>query len=870
MMKKIAPWQKAGRFLLGSTLLVLLCLVVITGLRADADNLFGMSDLGYEKWLQEMEQEVARYDQPEEALEFYASQRLPAGVEALEPALYEAGEDVLEALPLFNIATGQPTQGLAPEAAPWVELGPSNVGGRTRALLIDPSTPTTMYAGAVAGGVWKSTNSGASWSLTDDFMENLAVNSLAFDPANSSIIYAGTGEGVFNADAVRGRGIFKSTNAGASWTHLTNTDTSNFYYVMDIVVSPNNSNHVYAATRTGVWKSTDAGATWAQVVNHSGANSRCLDLAIRTDVSPDTVFASCGTSGIQGAIYQTTDGTTWGSVFTEANMGRTHLAIAPSNQNTIYAIITSTAAGTYSNGLHKVIRSTTGGGLGTWSTRVDNTSATKLNTVLLSNPVFAFLLDCAFGPANQFLNQGWYDTVIAVDPTNANTLWVGGIDMFKSIDGGANWALASMWWDDTNSWYVHADQHAIVFHPNYNGVANQTMYVANDGGIYRTNAAVSGTTSTNPCSPTSTSTFGWTTLNNGYNVTQFYHGDTYPSGTTFFGGTQDNGTNRGTTASTSWTEINGGDGGYVAVDPSNTNVLFLETTNLSIRKSTNGGTTFTDSITGITESSANFQFINPFLMDPNNSQRLWTGGRTLWRTDNQGTSWTQASVTNQTGVGTNSVASWAVQPGNSDVVLAGDELGNVYRTTAGTTATNATAWTDTSNMGGYVSSIAFDPNTTTTAYATVSTFGATHLWRSTDSGATWAAFGGSLPDIPFHSVLVQPGDSTRIYVGTDRGVIVTPDGGTTWFYAQGFPRVVVEWMDIETEGGTEYLYAYTHGRSVFRTGTPVLTAVGLNQVQAESSALNLMANHWVLAAVLGLALLSLTTLWLWRRPTHTL
>lgn len=867
-MKKLYLAMNRWRVFMGLALLLLIYGVIALGLYSDAMNLFGMSDLGQEQFLQELELE--RYDQPGEALEFYASQRLPAGVEALSPSMYDAGVADLDALPLYNVSTGQPApplNGLAPQAgAPWVELGPSNVGGRTRAILIDPNTPSTMYAAAVAGGVWKSTNSGASWSLTDDFMANMAITTLAFDPANSSIIYAGTGEGVFNADAVRGRGIFKSTDAGATWTHMLSTDTSDFYYTMDIAVSPNNSNHLYAATRTGVWRSTDGGTNWTQVVNHSGSNSRCTDLAIRTDVNPDTVFASCGTFTVAGTIYRTTDGATWTSVFAEANMGRAHLAIAPSDQNTVYALIASTAGGNYNNGLHKVIRSTTGGGSGTWTTRVDNTNATKLNTVLLSNPVYAFLLDCGFGGANQFLNQGWYDNVIAVDPTNANTVWVGGIDLMKSTDAGANWALASLWWSNATAGYVHADQHAIVFHPNYNGVANQTMYVGNDGGIYRTNAAVSGTTSTNVCAP-AVSSFGWTTLNSGYNVTQFYHGDTYPNGTTFFGGTQDNGTNRGTTASTSWSSILGGDGGYVAVDPSNTQNLFAETTNLSIEKSTNGGTSFASSTTGISESSANFQFINPFLMDPNNSQRLWTGGYTLWRTDNQGTGWTQASTTNLTGGGNNSIAAWAVQPSNSDLVLAGDELGNVFRNTSATTANNASAWTDTSNMGGYVSSIAFDPNNTTTIYATVSTFGATHLWRSTNSGTSWAAFGGVLPDIPFHSVLVQPGDSNRIYVGTDRGVIVTDDGGTNWYYAQGFPRVPVEWMDIETDGGQEYLYAYTHGRSVLRAATPIPTTIELSQSSTTDSTPT--STMWLLSAALGLALTSLAAVWVWRKkPIH--
>ncbi len=858
-MRKGTQFSKIVKWGVFAATIVGIYLIIGLRLTGDALNPFGMSDLAVAEMQQEMESELDRYDQPDAALEAFASERLPANIEALSPAMYDAAMTQIDAMPTFNISTGQPSNGRAPLAdAPWAELGPSNIGGRTRALLIDPNTPSTMYAAGVAGGVWKSTNSGSSWFLLNDYLDNMAVVSLAFDPADSSIIYAGTGEGVFNSDAIRGNGIFKTTNGGITWTHLANTaNTADFHYVMDIVVSPNNSNHVYAATRTGVWKSTDAGVNWAQVVNHSGVNSRCTDLAIRTDTNPDTVFAACGAFTIQGAIYQTTDGTTWSSVFTEVNMGRTSLAIAPSNQSIIYALISSTAAGNYQYGLHKVIRSTTGGGSGTWSTRVANTDATKLNTVMLSNPVYTFLADCGFG-TTAFLNQGWYDNVIAVDPLDSSRVWTGGIDLMLSTDGGQNWGLASYWWGGAG--YVHADQHAIVFSPGYDGTTNQTMFVANDGGIHRTTIAASGTTSVDPCVPTNT--FSWIALNNGYNVTQFYHGDTYPNGTTYFGGTQDNGTNRGTTGSTNWGSLLGGDGGYVAVNPSATTTLFAENTNLSIQKSTTGTGPFTSSISGITEASGNFLFINPFIMDPNNSNRLWTGGYTLWRTDDQATNWTQASVPNQTGGGGNSVTSWAVQPANSDLVLAGDEIGNIYRNASATTASSTTTWTDVANMGGYISSISFDPNTTSTAYATVSTFGTTHLWRSTDSGANWSAFGGALPDVPFLSVLVETGDSNRIYVGTDRGIFVTPDGGTSWYYALGFPRVPVEWMDLEFDAGIEYLYAFTHGRGALRAGTPIPTNVTLRSTIASGQATAVVFMRVVVVILLfGLAT---GALWTWR------
>jgi hypothetical protein len=241
-------------------------------------------------------------------------------------------------------------------------------------------------------------------------------------------------------------------------------------------------------------------------------------------------------------------------------------------------------------------------------------------------------------------------TDIAVDPVDANIVWVGGVDLFRSNDGGANWGIASLWFgDSTDSMFAHADQHFLVFSPEYDGSSNKTLFVASDGGIFRTSdarAAVDPITAAKICD-TATSTIGvdWDELNNGYDVTQFYHGTVYPSGTTYYGGTQDNGTVRGTDAggADGWATILGGDGGYTAVDPGNTNILFGEYTGFSIQKSINGGATFTGATTGISGDNGG-AFILPFQMDPGNAQRLWTGGWYIWRTIDQAANWTRASA----------------------------------------------------------------------------------------------------------------------------------------------------------------------------------------------------------------------------------
>ncbi|MBI1736724.1 MAG: hypothetical protein HYR51_16280, partial [Candidatus Rokubacteria bacterium] len=703
----------------------------------------------------------------------------------------------------------------------WTPLGPGNVGGRTRSLLIHPTSPSIMYAGAVAGGVWKTTNGGASWAPLSDLAANLAVSSLAMDPRNPSVLYAGTGEGFFNGDFVRGDGIFKTTNAGATWTQLASTnDKASFYYVNKIVVSPNNSGRVYAATRIGIMRSLDGGTSWTRVLGAAAVNG-CTDLVIRTDKTVDYVFAACGTFA-RGSIYRNRNAAgagTWERVLTEPGMGRTSLALARSNQSIIYALSASVAPGRYEHGLHAVFRSTSSGAAGSWARRAD-TTAPKLNRLLLSNPVIAYYSRC-FGGDDAYYNQGWYDNVIAVDPTNPNYVWAGGVDLFRSTDGGATWRLASYWWiSPGDPQYVHADQHVIVFHPQYNGSTNQQMFIGNDGGIFRTSNAKTATASSDPCADAQGS-IAWTELNNSYGVTQFYHGLPYPNGATYFGGTQDNGTVRGSDATglNGWTEINDGDGGHVAVDPTNPRTLYAEYPDGVIRKSTDGGTTFADAVAGLDDDG--FLFITPFVMDPTNPERLWTGGEFMWRTDNGAGMWARAS-TSLCGAG--SVSAIAVAPSDRNRVFAGMSDGCINRTGVGTTATATTAWAVSTPRAGYVSSIAVHPTSDSVVYATYATFGGAHVWRSGDRGVTWTSIDGSgatgIPDVPVHAIVIDPANTARLYIGTDVGVFVSRDGGATWAVENtGFANVITESLASGGLGTTPHLFAFTHGRGAWRTPT---------------------------------------------------
>ena len=772
------------------------------------------------------------YDQPGEAAEFYRLKRLPEGETEIPVERYFAAREQIRLMPQYSSRLNRLLPSRAElkttelEAAAWTPLGPGNIGGRTRALLINPIDPQVMYAAGVAGGVWKTVNGGASWTPLSDMLPNLAVNSMAMDPKNPNVIFAGTGEGYFNSDAIRGAGIFKTTDGGATWLRLEGTTGADFYYVNDLVISPTNSQRIYAATRTGVWRSVDGGATWSKVFDPQ-LGAGCLDLAIRSDQPSDFLFASCG-SFQQSAVYRNQDAAgfgAWAEVLKDSGMGRTSIAISPSNQNVIYAAAASLVGGAFQDGLHAIFRSTSSGDPGSWTPQTRNTNATKLNTVLFSNPLAAFLSECGLAPS-VFNNQGWYDNVIAVDPIDPNRIWLGGIDLFRSDDGGANWGLASYWWaEKTNPHYAHADHHVITFHPQYNGSTNRQMFIGSDGGIFRTDDARASVAASSgaACNPNA-SGVAWTSLNNGYGVTQFYHGAVFPDGKTYFGGTQDNGTLIGNDqdGANNWREIFGGDGGYVAVNPNDPNQVYLETTRLSLRKSTDGGKTFGAARTGISESPNYFLFIAPFLMDPSDSQRLYTGGSALWVTDNGAANWKQVSGAGSVGP----VSAIAVAPTDSNYLLVGGSGGYIHHTTQGLNPVHPSPgtsnWYFTSPRNGFVSSVTYDPKYRKIAYATYSTFGGgAHVWKSNGGGLHWTELDGSganrLPDIPVHSLVVDPDNTSRLYIGTDLGVFTSTDGGINWVVENtGFPNTAVESLTINIANGVRSIYAFTHGRGVWR------------------------------------------------------
>jgi len=780
-----------------------------------------------------------RFDHPAEAQEFFLRKRLPAGETVLPMERYLAARERMQTMRQHSTpaASYLPSRAevragaVLPRAASgWTELGPGNIGGRTLAMVIDPGDANTIYAGTADGGIWKTTD-GKNWAPIGDLFPSLAIGSLAMDPSNSSILYAGTGEGSFNGDSVRGAGVFQTADAGNTWTQMPGTATPDFYFVNSLAISKA-TGILYAATGTGVFSFDASAGRWTQLLAPQTFLG-CFSLALRNDTAGnDVLFAGCG-SFLQGGVFRNVQAqaasSPWQLVLTNRAMGRTSLAIAPSNPDVIYVVAASNADGPnhfYNQGLLAVYRSSQGGDPGTWQTTVTNRSKDLQSTLLLTNPVILVLSLCGFGQGFP-LNQGWYDIIIAVDPTNSDRVFVGGIDLFRSDDGGKTFGAVSYWWAQPDPSYNHADQHTLAFHPGYDGSANTTLFIGSDGGVFRTDDALAQSAAgpvTLLCNDVN-SQVSFTGLNNGFAATQFYDGAVFPDNATYFGGTQDNGTPLGTDSggANGWSTILGGDGGFVAVDPTHTNVLYAENTGLSIQKSIDGGKTFLDATRGIVD--FNFLFIGPFVMDPTDSQRLWTGGNFLWRTNDGTAHWTRASA-KIVGTKFNAISAIASSPADPNHVLMGTAEGTIHRSSTALSTNGNTHWPFAKPRPGYVSWLAFDPTNPAVAYATYATFGGTHVWMTADGGATWTGIDGSgsgaLPDIPVDSIVVDPAHPTNLYIGTDMGIFVSTDGGQNWaIELTGFPDSVADALAMFADSaGNRSVYAFTHGRGAWRVNLP--------------------------------------------------
>jgi photosystem II stability/assembly factor-like uncharacterized protein len=434
----------------------------------------------------------------------------------------------------------------------WEELGPDNVGGRTRAILIDKRDPShnTIYAGGVSGGMWKSTDGGNTWNLLTGWNQWLTVSCI--DQASDGTIFIGTGEGLaqiigtsFNSGSM-GNGVYK-LDANDNPVHISPdaftgnslNNNSPWAAVNRIAVNPTDPNYILAATDGGLYGTTDGGNNWSQVSLASAGITNGQSVAdIKWSRDGTNIFASVG--GRNKLVRSLNGGFTWERVSNTNNpgfpgtQGRIEIAIAPSNSSIVYVAIATSSGATYG-----VYRSADAGA--TWT------------NIGSKGPLFD-----PFGDQQ----QGWYDNVIAVSPADPNKVYMGGVDFYTWSDQ-TGWKLADvgLGGGDENPNYIHPDKHAITIddaNPNI-------MYIGCDGGIYKSVNAVSAF-------PFPT----YTIKNRGYNVTQFYSVGAGISGEVI-GGTQDNGTQyinyKGNTRMAAKRVI-GGDGIYAEISHVDPRVSF--------------------------------------------------------------------------------------------------------------------------------------------------------------------------------------------------------------------------------------------------------------------------------------------------------
>ncbi len=663
-------------------------------------------------------------------------------------------------------------------ATRWTSIGPANIPGRVRSIVIHPTDGNRMWVGSVSGGIWYTPDGGTTWRALNDFQSNLAISHLAMDPANTSILYAATGEGYLNGGAVRGAGIFRSIDAGQTWIQMSSTipaSDSNWYYVNRIAINPSNSSLILAATSGGIYRTTNGGTSWTQITQ-----TRTLDLKW----DPTSASRAIGGRDDGNVSVSNDSGATFSAVAVGSGGARVELAFSASSSGTVYASVNL--------GTGAVYRSTDGGA--SWSLR---SSPTHLGT------------------------QGWYNNTIWVDPTNANTLVVGGIDLWRSTDGGASFTRISNWalWPAS----VHADNHIIVSHPSYDATSNTTVFVGNDGGVAKSSNILTAT------SASSSNT--WSLISTGKYSTQFYGGASSADGTKTAGGTQDNGSLYTNNSNTTWGVGIGGDGGYAAIDQTDSNYVYGELQFGGIHRSTEGGANASTICEGLTDAydaactggTNNTNFIPPFILDPNNQSKLLFGGNRLWITDNAKAStptWRIAKVASTES--DNHISAVAVSRGSSDVIWVGHNNGEVYRTANGTAATPT--WTAVSvGPARAVLRILLDPSNSNTVYASFGGYSSGNLQKTTNGGTTWTDVSTGLPAAPIRGIAQHPSNSNWLYVGTEVGVYTSEDGGTTWSTTNDGPGNVPVY-DIFFAGTTTDLIAATHGRGMFRASVASTSA----------------------------------------------
>ena len=665
----------------------------------------------------------------------------------------------------------------------WVLEGPYNIGGRISAVAMHPADMQTIYAGAASGGIFKSTNAGGSWTPVFEDALSLSIGDIAIAPSDPEVIWVGTGEANAGGGSMAydGFGIYKSGNAGNSWQHV---GLENSGSIGRLVIHPTNPQICYVAAMgrlfsnnpdRGVFRTTNGGWSWERVL-YVNDSVGAIDIVMHPS-HPDTLYAAMW-ERVRRPDRRNYGGPGCG-IYRSYDGGNNWTLLTnglPPVSDEVGRIGIDISVSD-PNVLYAIYADNIGYFTGVYKTINGGNSWTRTNDSDLDG---------------MYSSYGWWFGRISIDPVDPDIAYAIGFDLYKTSDGGNSWPLIS--------YGVHVDQHDLVAHPQN----NEFVVLGNDGGIYLSYNGGSG----------------WTFLDN-LPITQFYTceiDEQVPH--RLYGGTQDNGTNRTLSGSTvDWQSIYWGDGFHVLVDPLDNSYIYAEYQYGNFARSTNGGASFNTAMNGISSSDRK-NWNTPFVFDPGNPYILYFGANRLYKTTNRAVSWQVISpdLTNGGGNGLvvyGTITTIAVAPSNSQYIYAGTDDGNVWRTSNG-----GTDWINISSglPLRWITRVAADPHDENIVFVTLSGYRydsyLAHVFMSADAGSTWEDISGNLPEAPANDLIVDPALDSTIYLATDFGVFVTRDLGENWqMLGDDLPNVPV--VDLDFHQPTRTLVAATYGRSMY-------------------------------------------------------
>lgn len=667
----------------------------------------------------------------------------------------------------------------------WTLRGPNKVGARVNVIKPDPKNNQIVYLGFSSGGLWKTTDGGQTWDAIFDNFPWLAIADINIDPSNSKIIYVATGDPNISGYPFVGDGVYKSMDGGQTWKNIGPAGTQ---VISKILINPINPLILYASSMglpfqrdklRGIYKSSNGGVTWEKVW-HVTDDTGIIDL-ILDPFNANIIYAASWPrvrnnresllSGANASIFKSVDG---GISWTKSDnglkfgpKGRIGLVASKLTRNLIFSIVIGE-----NNEWEGFYKSINGGA--TWVNLLTNTGSNSL-------------------PDNAMGGFGWYFGKIEVNPKNDQDLFILGVDLWRSKDGGVTWFLgASPWYENK----VHADKHDLVF-------LNETsLLLASDGGVYQS----------------TDNGQSWVDYEE-VPATQFYRIASNPhKPDSYYGGAQDHGTLKGENPQ-NWVRLYGGDGFQQVFDPNNDNIFYTLTQNGNILVSTNKGLSFNTAMNGIDKSEP-VAWDAPLIKSPFNANTLFTGTSKVYKnTGGANASW--KAISNDLTDGN----IYGARFHNITTINESTKLkGLLY---AGTTDANcwrldpeSNIWTNISNglPERYITSVQASPSFTDNVYVTLSGYKdndwQSHLFLSKERGDKWRSIKGDLPYISINDLVIIPNHAdSLLFVATDAGVYGSVNGGLNWHkLGTNLPMVAV--YDLHYVPEKMELIAGTFGRSI--------------------------------------------------------